>query len=630
MRPWMVLAAIAVLCALWLGRGEPEPRADIRFVSAEVFTLDPQRMSWQQDLRVARALYEPLLVRDAVTGLPKAGLAQSWSCSEDGRTWTFSLRTQARWSDGSAVTAGDVRYAWMRALLPDLATDFAGIQLRIEGAEDFLRWRADALAAHAASPGDPGALWSRTREAFDRLVAMRAPDEHTLVITLVQPVPYWLDLMTFPTTSPVQERQAELFRRIDPASGAVRWDTAWTKPGALVTNGPYRLESWRYKRGMRMVASATWWNHAAMRNQSLELVPIADPGTAVLAFGTGSVDWLCDVAVDWRSDMAAQRRAWDARVEPVAQRLATDGLEGDDLVAALPAPGAGERRDLVVIPAFGTEFWQFNCRPTLPDGSANPFAIAGVRRAFARCVDRAAIVDRVTRLGEPTTTTLVPRGAIPGYESPSGIGMDRDRARTELANAGWSDRNGDGVPEDARGMPFPSVTLLYSVSVDRYKLIALALRDMWRATLGVDVQLVGKDTKFFKDDLKQGKFMIARGNWYGDYADPLTFLELLETGNGNNDRGYSNPAYDTLLREAASTRDAAQRLAILSRAEALLMDHDVPVLPLCQLSTVYMVDPASLAGVSHQPMLEDEFWRMHRRTDAERDALSTLGREAAR
>jgi ABC-type oligopeptide transport system substrate-binding subunit len=100
----MVLAALAALAALWLGRTEPQPRADIRFVSAEVFTLDPQRMSWQQDLRVARALYEPLLVRDAVTGLPKAGLAESWSCSEDGRTWTFALRRDARWSDGAPVT----------------------------------------------------------------------------------------------------------------------------------------------------------------------------------------------------------------------------------------------------------------------------------------------------------------------------------------------------------------------------------------------------------------------------------------------------------------------------------------------------------------------------------------------
>jgi ABC-type transport system substrate-binding protein len=186
----MVLAALAALAALWLGRTEPQPRADIRFVSAEVFTLDPQRMSWQQDLRVARALYEPLLVRDAVTGLPKAGLAESWSCSEDGRTWTFALRRDARWSDGAPVTANDVRYAWMRALLPDLATDFAGIQLRIDGAEAFLRWRAEALVAHTASPGDPEALWSRTRETFDRLVAMRSPDDHTLVITLVQPVPY--------------------------------------------------------------------------------------------------------------------------------------------------------------------------------------------------------------------------------------------------------------------------------------------------------------------------------------------------------------------------------------------------------------------------------------------------------
>ncbi|MEY4104234.1 MAG: Oligopeptide-binding protein OppA precursor, partial [Planctomycetota bacterium] len=75
----MVPAAIVALSLVWLGRAEPQPRADIRFVSAEVFTLDPQRMSWQQDLRVARALYEPLLVRDARTGLPKPGLAESWS-----------------------------------------------------------------------------------------------------------------------------------------------------------------------------------------------------------------------------------------------------------------------------------------------------------------------------------------------------------------------------------------------------------------------------------------------------------------------------------------------------------------------------------------------------------------------
>ncbi len=629
----MVLLALVFVGAIVLGRGSTLPRADIRFVSAEVFTLDPQRMSWQQDLRVARALYEPLLARDSVTGQPKAGVAREWSVSEDGRVWTFLLRGDARWSDGSPVRASDFRYAWMRALLPDLATDYAGIPLRLQGAASFVRWRAEALAEYATgvrTQAGADALWRRTREQFDTLVSLRAPDEHTLVMELEQPVPYWLDLLTFPTTSPVHEANAERHRTLDPMSGEARWSTAWNKPGAIKTNGAYTLADWQYKRGMRLEASPTWWNHANTRSATLELVPIADATTAVTAFDTGGVDWLCDVAVDWRSDMARQRQAWDARVEREAQSLRADGLDGDDLDAALPAPVAGERRDLAVIPAFGTEFWQFNCRSTLPDGRANPFADARVRRAFALSVDRRAIVDGVTRLGERTAATLVPRDAIPGYDSPTGLREDAAAAKAELAAAGWSDRDGDGVPEDASGVPFPTVTLLYSVSVDRYKLVALALRDMWRTALGVDVELIGKDTKFFKDDLRQGKFMIARGNWYGDYADPLTFLELLETGNGNNDRGYSNPQYDALLREAANTLDRQRRLDILARAEALIMNEELPVLPLCQLSTVYMYDPAVLSGISRQPMLEDEFWRLHRRTADERRALEVLREEGTR
>ena len=116
---------------------ESRSRAAITLSSADVFTMDPQRMSYMQDLRVARALFEGLCARDNTMGVATPGVALSWELSADGKTWTFHLRPDARWTNGDRVTSGDFRSAWRRLLLPDTAADYTRAPLRL-----IYRWRS--------------------------------------------------------------------------------------------------------------------------------------------------------------------------------------------------------------------------------------------------------------------------------------------------------------------------------------------------------------------------------------------------------------------------------------------------------------------------------------------------------
>ena len=86
--------------------------------TSEPETLDPQRAFGLPEQRLATALFENLLSYDPKTGDPVAGLAESWSRSDDGLTWTFSLRPDASWSDGTPITARTVVDSWLRALAP--------------------------------------------------------------------------------------------------------------------------------------------------------------------------------------------------------------------------------------------------------------------------------------------------------------------------------------------------------------------------------------------------------------------------------------------------------------------------------------------------------------------------------
>ena len=165
--PFLFLATL-ILVSVVLDK--PLPRADIVYANtAENFTLDPQRLSYQHDVRTSRSLFEGLVNVESEHGGIEPAVATSWECSKDGRTWTFHLRPDARWTNGAPVTSANFIYAWRRAILPDLAANYTGFFLSIQGAKNFFDWRVKALANFSKGPGGADAaeaLWKETETRF--------------------------------------------------------------------------------------------------------------------------------------------------------------------------------------------------------------------------------------------------------------------------------------------------------------------------------------------------------------------------------------------------------------------------------------------------------------------------------
>ena len=704
MRVVTVLTVLFVIPLMLLTRGSrTEDRADFVYANQnEIFTLDPQRMHYLQDFRVAHALYEGLYRWDNRTHESiHPGVAATLPLYEDdGRTITVHIRTSSRWSDGTSVTAEDFVYSWKRALMPDTASPYATLFFLVDGAEDFFNWRLgrtnalplnpwlntaapsaderriladrldalldppalpallprpptgehaalrkdilrlragdtdhasgipawlDALADPVARKAEISWLWEETAAQWTRTVGVAAVSPGTLKIRLVRPVPWFIDLLCFPPFFPVHRPSVEGWpdswnRDTPPPIDQCRWISldqttgrlvqkhGWMKPDRHVGNGPYHLHTWRYRRHLRLARSDTYSGTARGQSDSIEIRTIPVPNTAVMAFEMGEVDWLADVGTSYEKDMITELTAYELLHQDELQALLAAGRTREEALALLPEPRVGERRNIHVVPAFATEFYAFNCREKRVDGSRNPFADAAVRRAFTLSLDRTALVHTATRLEEPVTGTFIPPGTIAGYVSPRGLLFDPAQGRREMEAAGWQ-WNGNRWT-DAQGQGFPVVEILHPTGTRRSRLMALAAKAQWEATLGVSITLRGVDANFYRRDRSTGNFMVARASWYGDYGDPTTFLDLFRSGGSNNYFGYRNPELDALLERAEREPDPVRRLRILGACEAVICREDVPLLPICQLTQNMMYEPDRVTGISHHPRLNQYLWQV--------------------
>lgn len=600
--PFVLLAGLIAATVL---SDRPIPKADLTFINrGDVTTLDLQQMSWMQDIRAAKICFEGLVRNDVFSREFKVepAAAESWEVSPDGRVYTFRLRADAKWSNGSRVEPSHFVYAWRRALLPDTAADYSGFVMLIKGGKAFFDWRSAKLEEFARSLKERGvsedragaeALWAETLKKWDELLGVTIVDDFTLRVELEQPTPYFLDLCAFVTFYPVYEPLVKAYDFLDASTGRMKNDPAWTKPPLAVFNGAFVLDTWRFKRDMHFTKNPHYWGRASVNIDTITIPTIEDPNAAVMAFRTGAVDWVSDVVAPYRAEMLADKRAFYAEHKGEYDALVAQGLDPVEIDRRLPAD---PRNRVHAFPAFGTYFWNFNCLPKLPDGRDNPFADARVRRAFSMAVDKAAITDQVRRIGEPVAHSLIPPGSIGGYTPPKGLPFDPAAARNLLAEAGYP--GGEG---------FINVELLFTKD-GGHDLIAQALAKNWQEHLGVSVTLVQKEVKTFRDDAKNKRYITSRGSWYGDYGDPTTFLDLSKTGDGNNDRGYSNAYFDGLLTKAAAETDPAARLRILEEAERFLMDEEAPVLPLFHYVSIYLFDPHRLTGISSHPRQEQQMF----------------------
>jgi len=601
-----LLVPILVLLAILgfsIAADRPAPKADFTFINrGDVTTLDLVKMSWQQDLRVARMLHEGLVRNDVFRWdyALRPGVAKAWEVSGDQLTYTFHLRDDARWSNGAPVLASDFMYSWRRALLPDNAADYTGFFLHIKGAQGFFDRRAQALKAFASDSGIPDraaaakALWDQSVADFAANVGIQSPDDHTLVVTLERPVPFFIQLCAFPTMAPLYPPLVQRYEHINTQTGILETEQGWTKPPESVHNGPFVVASWRFKRDMRLEKNPYYWDRDAIAIRSVQIPTVEDPNAQVLAFRSGSVDWVTDVVARYVPEMVRQKKSFLAEHRAQVDEWTRQGLDPIEIDRRLPSD---PRNTIHVFPAFGLYFYNFNCGPTLPDGRPNPFHDPRVRRAFAMSVNRAALTEQIRRLGEPVADTFIPPGSIDGYHSPPGLKTDADEARRLLAEAGYPG-----------GAGFINVDILFTRD-GGHDLIAQAIAKDWKRELGVSCTLSQKEIKTFREDLKNKNYIVGRASWFGDYGDPTTFLDINRSADGNNDRGYASAEYDALLEQAAREQDPARRMQLLSSAEAVLL-RDCPVLPLFQYGTTYMFDATKFTGISSHPRDEQQVYRV--------------------
>ena len=500
---------------LWLSACSPSPRADLVICNgAEPQTLDPALVSGQLEGRICAALYEGLTRRDA-KGKSIPGVAESWTVSPDGKTYTFTLRPNLHWSNGEPLTSDDFRFSWLRALNPATGSPYAEVLFFIRGAEDYQAGRAPAESLEVATP-----------------------DPRTLVVRLKNPVPFFPSLASFTTYLPVHQATVE------------KYGDRWTRPEHWVGNGPYTLRAWRVNDRVSLEKNPSYHSPDRVRLNRIDALAVTRASTAFNLYSSGQADVLLDKG----------------------------------LIPSLIMPKLRGRSDFHPAPLFATYFYRFNV--TRP-----PFHDPKVRRAFSLALNKEAVVEKITRGGEPIALSLTPRG-VPGYRPPEGPVQDEITAKALLREAGYP-----------HGQGFPRTTILYNKS-ELNEQVAVEIQAQWKRALGVQVDLRNQEWATYLRSLDALDFDIARSSWVGDYDDPLTFLDCFATDRGNNRTGWSDLKYDALLAKAQAEPNPSTRFRVLEQAEEILVAQAMPILPIYHFVGCLMFDPKKLDGLL--PNLLDE------------------------
>jgi oligopeptide transport system substrate-binding protein len=470
-------------------------------ISGEPETLDIGKMRGVNEFFIAMNLFEGLVEYPKGEGPMVPAAAEKWTVSDDGLTYTFTLRQGLKWTNGDPVTAEDFRYSWLRVLDPATASPYAEQLWIVQG----------------------GRAFSEGSNKNPDSVAVKALDPRTLQVKLEYVAPYFLELCAFQTYRPVHRKTVEQF------------GDQWTRPEHMVSNGPFKLSAWVPNDKLVLEKDPSYWDAANVKLNKVVVLPIQENTTAVNLYESGKLDWTG--AVD---------------------------------LPAIQMASLAHRKDYHEEPKLGSYFYRVNV-------TRKPFDNIQVRKALSLAIDRDAVV-KVIKNGFTPAASYVPK--MPGYEPvKSGLDFDPEKARKVLAEAGYPD-----------GKDFPTVRILYNTE-QNHKKVAEMIQQMWSRNLGIHVELVNQEWKVYLKSQQDLDYDVSRSGWIGDYHDPMTFLDIFTSGNGNNNTGWADKEYDGLLEKARHEPDAQKRTALLTQAETILMDRG-PVVPIEFYASAFLLNPA--------------------------------------
>jgi len=358
-------------------------------------------------------------------------------------------------------------------------------------------------------------------------VGVRALDPRTLEIRLRAPTPYFLKLLPHQVFMPLPRHVVEK-------------NPDWAlSPKTYVGNGAFTLAEWVHNDRLIFKKNPRYWDAKNVILDELIFRTIQSVSTELAMFETGELD--------------------------VTYQVPTESIE-----RVRTSPEFRSR------PEIATYFACFNARRP-------PFTDARVRRALALAIDRRVLTDKICLGGERPAFALVPpsiRDADGEKDFRDGGGdlfqaPNVEEARRLLAEAGY--------PE---GRGFPHVAYLYNDD-ERHRKIGMVLQNMWKKNLGIEVELRVEEWKVLLAHRRAGEYDLCRHGWTGDYADPMTFLDLFLSSSGLNDAHWSNAEYDRLITQSRTELDPHRRMATLHQAEKLLMD-EMPISPLFYYVVLWM------------------------------------------
>lgn len=455
--------------------------------SSDPKSLDPHLVTGVIESNVIRALLEGLVADDPEKdNAYPPGAATTWEHNENFTEWTFHLRPDGKWSDGAPLTAHDFVFAYNRLLHPDLAGPYAEMLYFIKNAAEYNKGSVADFAQ----------------------VGVSAPDDHTLKLSLKEPVPFLPDITRHYTWFPVPRHVVLKHGKISDRF------TKWSEPGEYVGNGPFMLKEWKFNDRVETVKNPNYWNAANVKLNGVRFVPVENFFSETRGF------------------LAGQLHTTYQLPSPLVDKIKAEHPEF-------------LRQELYV----ATDFVRINTtRPVLD----NP----KVRMAMSLAIDRKQLCDNILQ-GNTPAGTLTPN--LGDYRPDPVVGYDPERAKALLAEAGY--------PE---GKGFPSYSILISSSGNRATVEAL--QAMFRQTLGIRFDIKSMDWGSYVSAQQTLDFDVSLAAWSGDYLDPTTFLLMWTKGNGNNNTGWDSPQYEAMLSDAALQTDPARRLEIFKQAERLLME----------------------------------------------------------
>ena len=490
-------------------------------------TLDPALNSSVDGANTIITTFEPLLLIDENNEIVP-GQAELPEVSEDGLTWTFTMKDGLKWSDGSDLTAKDFEYSFKRLASPDTAAPYGETVVgMIDGYQDAI--------------GNPDADGNTTTDPdWDALNVHASEDGKTLTVQLAYPCSYFDKLCAFAAMSPVQEATIE-------ANG-----DAWcTEPDTFICNGPYYISDWVPSERIVLTKNpyyAGGWDSSKIVSDTITLLLLEDSSASYAAYNSGEAQLIKDVPTD----------------EIPSLTKAEDG-------------GA-----FYVDTILGTYYISLNAQ-------REPFTDAKVRKALSLAIDRDYVANTIMQGTYEPAYNFVGPGIVDEsgmfYDNANGgeryisddYEANLEEAKSLLAEAGYPDGEG-----------FPAIT--YSANDAGYHIpVAEYLQQAW-GELGITVNIDKVEWSSFLPLRRAGDYDASRNGWVMDYNDPSNMIELFTTTNGNNDGKYSNPEFDAAI-DASKVADKTVHFQKLHEAEDILME-DAAAIPVAYYTDFWLQSPS--------------------------------------